>query len=147
MQICQYIQDSSPPAIRKILDGYDIVIGSRWAKDSKVIRSATRKLLSLGYNVIMNTLFLTGIRDHQCGFKAFNLETTRDILLSTIDNKWFWDTEVLVRAKRAGLKIYEMPVEWIESPRDSKVSVWRDTTEMLMSAIKFRIKLWREKNE
>jgi len=134
-----------PLFVKKILAGkHDIVICSRLKSGAKVKRRVYRTFLTVGYNAIINMLFKDGIRDHQCGFKAFNLEKTRDIILNTIDSGWFWDTEVLVRAKRAGLNIYEMPVEWIESFRDSKVNIWKDATKMLLSALKLRIRLWKE---
>lgn len=135
------------PALEKIIqDKYDIVIGSRRLKASTAKRGTKRRIFSWGYNTLINVLFQTGIHDHQCGFKFFKFDTTKEILLSAEDNKWFWDTEVLVRAKRKGLQIYEMPIEWFESHRDSKVSVWRDTKDMLISAFKLKMKLWREHN-
>jgi hypothetical protein len=61
---------------------------------------------------MIRLLFNTHLSDHQCGFKAFN----RDKLLSIIDEvediHWFWDTEVLVRGQRAGLRVTEFPVAW-----------------------------------
>ena len=128
------------PAIEKIVEGYDIVIGSRWKKEAKVDRGLKRKFFSWGYNLFINILFNTGIKDHQCGFKVFNLNTCADVLISAQDDKWFWDTEVLIRAKWRGLKVYEMPVEWKESKRNSKVNVLKDTFEMGISAIRFRLK-------
>lgn len=134
------------PAVEKILnEKYDIVIGSRRLKDSVSKRGFKRRIFSWGYNNLINILFRTGIRDHQCGFKFFRVKTTWDVLLNAEDNRWFWDTEVLIRAKRKGLKIYEMPVIWTESSRDSKVSVWKDTMDMLKSAVKLRVKLWRDR--
>jgi len=126
-------------ALQKIKDGYDIVIGSRWKKGARVKRGIKRKIFSLGYNTLINLFFNTGILDHQCGFKVFNLHTCREILLSSKDDRWFWDTEVIIRAKWRGLQIFEMPVEWIESKRDSKVNIFKDTREMLLSAVKFRV--------
>ena len=60
--------------------------------------------------------------DAQCGFKAARSEVIRDLLPKIEDNEWFFDTELLVRAERSGLRIYEVPVDWVDDP-DSRVDV------------------------
>ncbi|CAD5244041.1 glycosyltransferase [Thermococcus camini] len=128
-----------PLAVKHITEtGCDSVICSRLRPGSTVNRSLYRQILSIGYNLLVNVLFRTGITDHQCGFKAFNLETTRDSLLEAQDSGWFWDTEILVRLKRKGLKVCELPVVWNESERDSRLNLKRDIIEMFISLLRFR---------
>jgi hypothetical protein len=54
------------------------------------------------------------VQDHQCGFKAFNRDRLLEILPMVHATHWFWDTEVLVRAQKAGFRVKEFPVHWSE---------------------------------
>ncbi len=60
--------------------------------------------------------------DAQCGFKAIRADVARELLPLVEDNGWFFDTELLVLAERAGLRIHEVPVDWVDDP-DSRVDV------------------------
>ena len=62
--------------------------------------------------------------DAQCGFKAMRADVARELLPLVADTGWFFDTELLVIAERAGLRIHEVPVDWIDDP-DSRVDVLR----------------------
>ncbi len=64
----------------------------------------------------------TGFSDAQCGFKAIRADAARHLLPLTTDDSWFFDTELLVLAERAGLRIHEVPVDWIDD-LDSRVKV------------------------
>lgn len=116
--------------IAAIRDGeHDIATGSRLMADSDADRPLGRDIPSRGYNLLVRTMLGSSVRDHQCGFKAFD----RTVLLELIDeieaDHWFWDTEVLVAAQAAGYDVYEFPVHW--NPRgDSTVDVPRDTVRM-----------------
>src|SRR5580704_4814255 len=63
-----------------------------------------------------------GFSDAQCGFKAIRADRARPLLERTQDTGWFFDTELLVLAERAGLRIHEVPVDWIDDS-DSRVDV------------------------
>lgn len=119
-----------------------LAIGSRWLKDSKVKREKIRFFASWGYNLLIRLLFRDGIHDHQCGFKAFSKEMLNQILEDVEDNGWFWDTEIIIRAKKAGFFVKEIPVKW-EEPRikqesQSKVNILRDSIKMGKKAFKLR---------
>ena len=58
--------------------------------------------------------------DAQCGFKALRRDAARSLLPLVEDNEWFFDTELLVTAERLGLRIGEVPVDWVDDP-DSRV--------------------------
>jgi hypothetical protein len=108
---------------------YDIATGSRWLPDSEAERPVRRGVPSLGYNTLVRLFLRSSVRDHQCGFKAFEREALFDVLDGVEDDHWFWDTEVLVRAQRAGYRVREFPVDW--TPKgDSKVDVVRDVFGM-----------------
>jgi hypothetical protein len=118
------------PLVESVRSGeYDVATGSRWLPDSEADRPAKRGVPSLGYNTLVRIFLRSSIRDHQCGFKAFDREALFDVLEGVEDDHWFWDTEVLVRAQRAGYRVREFPVDW--TPKgDSKVDVVRDVFGM-----------------
>lgn len=97
-----------------ISGGYDIATGSRLLSESKIIRSYGREIKSRGYNTLVHCILRSSISDHQCGFKAFRTHSLKMLLPDIVDTHWFWDTEILVRAQRIGLKIKEIPVVWTE---------------------------------
>jgi len=108
---------------------YDVATGSRWLPGSEADRPAKRGVPSLGYNRLVRLFLRSKVRDHQCGFKAFDRDALFDILEDVGDEHWFWDTEVLVRAQRAGYRVREFPVDW--TPKgDSKVDIVRDVFGM-----------------
>jgi uncharacterized protein (TIRG00374 family) len=108
---------------------YDVATGSRWLPESDAERPARRGIPSRGYNALVRLLLRSDLRDHQCGFKAFDRDVLERLLDDVDDEHWFWDTEVLVRAQRAGYRVTEFPVTW--TPRgDSKVDLVRDVLGM-----------------
>jgi len=109
--------------------GYDIATGSRMLKGSDVKRSITRLVASKGFNFLTRLFLKSELRDHQCGFKAFRRDSLFAIMDDVKDEHWFWDTELLVRAQRAGYKIKEFPVRW-RCSGDTKVDMKRDIIGM-----------------
>lgn len=105
--------------------GYDVATGSRRLAERRADRPARRRLPSAAYNGLVRVALGSDLRDHQCGFKAFDRTVLEDVLPSVEDGHWFWDTEVLVAAQRAGYRVREFPVEW--TPRDdTDVDLVRD---------------------
>lgn len=105
------------PKIIKALDnGYDIAIGSRLLPGSKVIgRTLKREIISRCYNLMIKILFFTKFHDAQCGFKAVTRKVIENIFPVLQDNEWFLDSEMLIVAEKAGYKIYEEPVKWVDN--------------------------------
>jgi uncharacterized protein (TIRG00374 family) len=91
---------------------YDIATGSRLLAASDADRPAKRDVPSRGYNGLVRLFLRSSVRDHQCGFKAFDRDVLETLLTEVSDDHWFWDTELLVRAQRAGYRVHEFPVEW-----------------------------------
>lgn len=111
------------PLVAPLLSGHsDLAIGTRLARGSRVIRGPKRELISRGYNIMLRTLMGAGFSDAQCGFKAIRRDQARMLLPLTQDTGWFFDTELLVLAERAGLRIHEVPVDWIDD-LDSRVDI------------------------
>ncbi len=111
------------PLVAPLLSGHsDLAIGTRLARSSQVIRGAKRELISRGYNVLLRVALAARFSDAQCGFKAIRSDQARALLPAVRDQEWFFDTELLVRAQRRGLRIHEVPVDWVDDP-DSRVDI------------------------
>jgi putative flippase GtrA len=100
----------------------DVAIGSRLASGARVVRGPKRELISRSYNLILKATLRNGFSDAQCGFKAIRTDVARALLPLVEDDGWFFDTELLVLAEHNGLRIYEVPVDWVDDP-DSRVDV------------------------
>jgi len=107
----------------------DVATGSRWMPGQVADRPAKRGVPSRVYNGLVRLVLRSPLRDHQCGFKALSREAFERLHADVEDEHWFWDTELLVRAQRAGLEVAEFPVEW-EPKGDTKVDLVRDVFGM-----------------
>jgi putative flippase GtrA len=113
------------PLVAPLLSGHsDLAIGTRLAHGARVVRGPKRELLSRGYNRILHTALRARFTDAQCGFKAVRADALATLLPAVRDEGWFFDTELLVVAQRRGLRIHEVPVDWIDDP-DSRVDIVR----------------------
>ena len=100
----------------------EMAIGSRLVDGASVERAPGRELTSRAYNVLVRAVLRLPFHDAQCGFKAIRADAARALLPQVADEGWFWDTELLTLAHRAGLQVDEVPVRWVEDP-DSSVRV------------------------
>jgi putative flippase GtrA len=120
------------PLVAPLVSGHsDLAIGSRLARSSRVRRGAKRELISRSYNLILRQTLRAGFSDAQCGFKAIRRAAARELLPLVQDDAWFFDTELLVVAERAGLRIHEVPVDWTDDP-DSSVDIVRTALDDLL---------------
>jgi putative flippase GtrA len=111
------------PLVAPLISGHsDVAIGSRLSRTARVVRGPKREIISRCYNLILHTALRARFSDAQCGFKAIRTECARALLPHVRDTAWFFDTELLVLAQRCGLRIAEVPVDWIDDP-DSRVDV------------------------
>ncbi|KJL43785.1 bifunctional glycosyltransferase family 2/GtrA family protein [Microbacterium trichothecenolyticum] len=109
-----------PALIAPLLSGHsDVAIGTRLARSSRVVRGAKRELFSRGYNLLLRGAMGVSFSDAQCGFKALRRDVARAVLPYVYDTGWFFDTELLVIAERAGLRIHEVPVDWVDDELSS----------------------------
>jgi glycosyltransferase involved in cell wall biosynthesis len=120
------------PLVAPLLSGHsDLAIGTRLAHGARVVRGPKRELISRAYNVLLHTTLRARFSDAQCGFKAVRRDIADELLPDVRDDEWFFDTELLVLAQRRGLRIHEVPVDWIDDP-DSRVRILRTAGEDLL---------------
>ncbi|WP_231648227.1 bifunctional glycosyltransferase family 2/GtrA family protein [Saccharothrix sp. NRRL B-16348] len=111
------------PLVASLISGHsDLAIGSRLARGARVVRGPKREFISRCYNLILRGALATRFTDAQCGFKAIRADVARRLLPHVEDTGWFFDTELLVLAERAGARIHEVPVDWVDDP-DSRVDI------------------------
>jgi putative flippase GtrA len=116
------------PLVAPLLSGHsDMAIGTRLARGARVQRGPRREILSRGYNLLLRACLGTRFSDAQCGFKAIRRDKAALLLPRTQDASWFFDTELLVLAERAGLRIHEVPVDWVDDT-DSRVRLLATAT-------------------
>ena len=111
------------PLVAPLISGHsDLAIGTRLGRGSRVVRGAKREIISRCYNLILKSTLAARFSDAQCGFKAIRADVARGLLPHVADTGWFFDTELLVLAERSGLRIHEVPVDWVDDP-DSRVDI------------------------
>ncbi len=115
--------DALLPLVAPLLSGHsDVAIGSRLAAGARVVRGPKREVISRSYNLLLRATLHNGFSDAQCGFKAVRGDVAHALLPLIEDDGWFFDTELLVLAEHNGLRIHEVPVDWVDDP-DSRVDV------------------------
>lgn len=110
----------------------ELALGSRFAPGAVVTRSLLRTLTSRGYKLLASLIIGVRASDLQCGFKAIKRDAYRRLEKDLHDNEWFFDTELIARAERAGMKIAEIPVHWIEA-RDQRR---KSTVKLALTALR-----------
>jgi glycosyltransferase involved in cell wall biosynthesis len=123
--------DGFLPLVAPLLTGHsDVAIGSRLHRQSAVVRGPKRELISRSYNLLLKLGLAARFSDAQCGFKAVRTEVFQALVPHIEDDAWFFDTELLVLAERNGLRIHEVPVDWVDDP-DSRVDIVRTALDDL----------------
>jgi glycosyltransferase involved in cell wall biosynthesis len=119
------------PLVAPLISGHsDLAIGTRLARGSRVVRGPKREVISRTYNRLLHLALRSRFSDAQCGFKAGRAAVVKALLPRVEDQAWFFDTELLVLAERSGLRIHEVPVDWVDDP-DSRVDVVRTALDDL----------------
>jgi hypothetical protein len=131
-----------PRLISGLGEDCQIATGSRYLPASKTHRPRGRYIASRTYNYLLNVLFHERISDHQCGFKALSRQALNSLLPLCHDDRWFFDTELLVLGERLGLNVFELPVHWEERKwdRTSLRRLLRDTFLILPPLLRM---VWR----
>ncbi len=115
--------DALLPLVAPLVSGHsDVAIGTRLASGARVVRGPKREVISRVYNMILKATLRSGFSDAQCGFKAVRADVARELLPMVEDQEWFFDTELLLVAEHNGLRIHEVPVDWVDDA-DSRVDV------------------------
>jgi glycosyltransferase involved in cell wall biosynthesis len=115
----------------------DVGIGSRLARGARTRRGFKREFISRAYMLVLRVALGARFSDAQCGFKAVRAEVARRIVPRIEDQTWFFDTELLVLAQRAGLRLHEVPVTWTDDP-DSRVDIVRTAIDDLRGVMRLR---------
>ena len=126
------------PELLDALDsGYDVAVGSRLSRESRVTRGIRREFISRSYNLLIKGMFFTPFPDAQCGFKALTREAAHAIVPLVENNNWFFDTELLIIAARNRYRIKSVPVKWDDDPA-STVRIIGTATEDLKGLCRLR---------
>lgn len=139
--------ESTVDLLAPILRGEsDLVIGSRLLAASQTDRSWWRSLSSRAYNLLSRQLLQHDFLDLQCGFKAVRAEVFKDLADKIRDDHWFFDTELVVWAKRLGYRVKEVPVNWRENryaKRASRLNIWVSAGRFIINLLILRERLAR----
>lgn len=126
------------PLVAPLLSGHsELAIGSRLARGSRVRRGLKREFISRCYMLVLRLALGAHFTDAQCGFKAVRTSVAKQLLPQVKDEAWFFDTELLILAQRAGLRVHEVPVDWTDDP-DSRVDILRTSIEDLRGVVRLR---------
>lgn len=141
--------DSSTPIeeygklIHSLEQGFDIGIGSRYLKKSKIkIRQPFHRIMigRIG-NFFIQLFLVNDIKDTQCGFKLFRHEVAKDLFSRQKIDRWGFDMEILAIAQLLDYKIVEVPVSWYNSS-DSRLRPVRDALKTFLELIYIKLNLW-----
>jgi dolichyl-phosphate beta-glucosyltransferase len=122
----------------------EIAIGSRYVEGSRTEAKQPlyRVLWSRLCNKVIQRSLVPGVRDTQCGFKAFTAEAARDLFRRAKIDGWAFDLEILALAKRRGYTVREVGVEWVDDRR-SRVNPLKDMWKVIREALIIRRNLRR----
>jgi glycosyltransferase involved in cell wall biosynthesis len=135
--------ESLLPLAASCLSGHsELAIGTRLARQAHVRRKLDREVLSRTYNLLVRALFRARFSDAQCGFKAIRADVAKRLLPLVEDRSWFFDTELLLLAERNGMRIFEVPVDWIDD-LDTRVDIPSTVAEDLRGLWRMRRRFWR----
>lgn len=128
-----------PPA----LGAADVAIGTREGTGARRVgEPRLRHVAGRGFNLAVRTMLVPGIQDTQCGFKMFTARAVREIFPYVTIAGWAFDIEVLYIARRRGLAVREVPIEW-HFRADSRVNLFRDSAGMLGELLRIRARALR----
>lgn len=128
--------DALLPLVAPLASGHcEIAIGSRLTRGARVRRSLKRELVSRAYNGLVRYGFGLRSNDTQLGFKAARADVVRPLLDRVRSDNWFFDTELLILAEHNGLRVRDVPVDWVED-LDSRVRVAAAAIENLKGLVR-----------
>jgi len=139
---CRYV----PSMVDAILDGgYDVATALRVYKITLTPSGVLRWVLSVGYRTMAQLVLGSRFKDTETGFKFFRREAILPVLDRCLDRHWFWDTEVMLEAGRAGLRVVEIPALFLRQPSSgSSLRVVPDTLEYLSAVRRYRRRIKSE---
>ena len=127
------------------LERGDIVIASKWHPESSVSMPLVRRVLGVGFHVLVRLLTGVKLRDTQAGLKAVRRSVFTDIVPRLAVKRYAFDVELLALAKLYGLKVVEMPVNIRMKGLFSLRDVWRMFVDLLGIAYRLRVIRWYQR--
>lgn len=120
----------------------DLIIGSREHKKSRLEKAQNpfRRTMGKAFNTVVQKLVIAGVKDTQCGFKAFRHDVAKQLFSMQTINGFAFDIELLALADRFHYNMHVLPVVWTNSPA-SKVRVVRDSIKMFLDIWKVKYRL------
>ncbi len=132
----EYLKDF----LARMAEGNDVVIGSRQIEGARRFgEPAGRHVMGRVFNWVVRLVAVVGFQDTQCGFKMFRGDVAEDLFGRQRTTGWGFDVEILYIAKKRGLRILEMPIDWYHEP-SSKINPVGDSIRMVKDAVLAR---WR----
>jgi len=113
---------------------------SRRHKKSKVRSKFIRRRLGEIFSLILFILFNIRISDTKCGFKVYHKKYVKRVFKKIKIKRYAHDVEIILILKSIGIKIKEMPVNWIHDP-DSKINIITDSFIMLLDLFKLKLRI------
>ncbi|KAA5832606.1 glycosyltransferase [Saccharopolyspora hirsuta] len=128
--------DALLPLVAPLVNGHsDLAVGSRLATGARTVRGGKRELISRCYNRMIRWTHGARFTDAQCGFKAARADVIKPLLSAVRDDSWFFDTELLLLAEHNGLRVHEVPVDWVEDV-DTRVNVVKTAVDDIAGLIR-----------
>jgi len=123
------------------LDRADVILGSRALPDSRILsrQPPHRELMGKTFNRMIRLLGIGDFKDTQCGFKLIRGAAARELFPRFTVDRFAYDVELVWEAKRAGLRVVEVGVDWTDSPV-SRVRPLRDASRMLLDTLRVRFR-------
>lgn len=123
----------------RALENHEVAIGSRGLDTTTVKRRQAwyRQTMGKTFNWLIRRLTGLTYADTQCGFKLFRREAARKIFSEAVVDRFAYDVEMLMIARRHGYAVAEVPVLWFND-EDSRVNLIRDSTRMLIDVLAIR---------
>lgn len=141
---CRYL----PPVLEAIDDGADGATAFRHYIAGFRPMAVLRHILSSGYRKLFRLMFDVPFRDPETGFKFFVREKIAPVAERTRDVGWFWDSEIMILAHQAGLKVVEVPCVFERrADKQSTVRLCRDVWRYLVAIRAFRARQRRQRDE
>ncbi|MBI2192267.1 MAG: glycosyltransferase family 2 protein [Planctomycetes bacterium] len=137
----EYLQ----PLLRMLEEGHDVVIGSRSVSGARVVATSRgyRRTMGHVFNRLVRIFAVGGVHDTQCGFKGFRASAATKLFSRQKLDGFAFDVEILYLAQRMGLRIAELPVEWLDS-ETTKIRPVVDSAKMLVDLLRVR---WLHRSE
>ncbi len=130
------IDPAQTPDFLRALEGSDVAIGSRAAVGASVDRpSLQRSAMNRAFNGLVNLVTKVALSDTQCGYKAFRSPAAKLLFGCSITERFAFDVEILSLARRLGLTISEVPVQWTRVG-GSRIRPWLDPGSMTRDVIR-----------